>query len=563
PPSECYAQKVVSYSKLDSHDAYFSGIHYSRLGKFLISPYKCYGDEWSAVLPESGFHFVTLCDLTERRDSPARTRHFSRPDELMQFLKHLDLKARSKTVTEGDDNLGQGGDCGSLAPNFQHTRPRPKHSGLMVFLRGFPSSQWLNYLGAALDIDPELFSRHLDVSFGFIPNASRLDCPYSTPFPKTRDLIQLRVCNTGSWNTSKSKLTLAALRESCEASMSLHLEDFIRSRNIAVGDSIVRRFMLHDLHSFSIEQRISIEVIYHTRTWSIVVWMDSGEDLSRCKSGPWLGQFAMREMTRFHPIFQHRSRMALSSVQNKPDLAFSDRQSTEQRYPQSIDHIHKNYGSYLKTEIMAHDAFYALNELFEFSAASVDQLLELFEGNIRTTSHNLDTTRISELLIVKSLVDDYQSYVKDILEIVHARGSPKWPCTNEPKQREKADRAANQLESRYRRLLGRCERLLEHCASNITILMNSETQRQTEKAIEQTDRLSKLSVLAYFYIPLTFATSFYGMNFRELGNQLSIWTYFVMAIPLLAISLIAWFIDVRSICALCWNFLKRTLHLTR
>jgi hypothetical protein len=123
---------------------------------------------------------------------------------------------------------------------------------------------------------------------------------------------------------------------------------------------------------------------------------------------------------------------------------------------------------------MAHDAFYALNELFEFSAASVDQLLELFEGNI-PTSHNLDTTRISELLIVKSLVDDYRSYVKDILEIVHARGSPKWPCTNESKQREKADRAANQLESRYRRLLGRCDRLSEHCASSITILMNSET----------------------------------------------------------------------------------------
>jgi len=122
----------------------------------------------------------------------------------------------------------------------------------MVFLRGFPSPQWLNHLGATFDIDPEFFSRHLDVPLGDVPNASRLDCSYSTPFPKTMDLMQLRVCNTGSWSTNRSKLTLAALRDSCEASMAQHLDDFIHSQNF-LCDSIVRRFMLHDLQNFSIE----------------------------------------------------------------------------------------------------------------------------------------------------------------------------------------------------------------------------------------------------------------------------------------------------------------------
>jgi len=92
-------------------------------------------------------------------------------------------------------------------------------------------------------------------------------------------------------------------------------------------------------------------------------------------------------------------------------------------------------------------------------------------------------------------------------------------------------------------------------------LTNEETQRQTERAIQQTDRLSKLSFLAYFYFPLSFAASFYGMSFKELGDQLSIWTYFVMAGPLLVLSVIAWYVNVRAICTLCWTFLRD--HLTR
>jgi len=340
----------------------------------------------------------------------------------------------------------------------------------------------------------------------------RLDYSYSTPFPESRDFIQLRVCNTGSWDMNESNPALAALRKSCEDSLRDHLEDFAHLRGFSVGDSIVRRFILHDLHNFSIEQRISIEVIYHTHTWSIVVWMDSGRDLSYCRSGPWLRGFPMTKSTRLHPIFQYRSRMALSHVTEMPTYTLPKKQNTQESYPQSVDHVHAKYGRYLKCEIMAHDAFYALNELFEFSAASVDQLLELSEGNIRMDPHHPDATRLSELLLINAFVDDYRSYIKDVLEIVHSRGNPKWPRVTEPRLREKADRAAGQLENRYRRLLGRSERLSEHCNSGISILMNLEAHQQTEKAMTQTDRLGKLSVLAYIYIPLTFAASFYGMN---------------------------------------------------
>jgi Mg2+ and Co2+ transporter CorA len=272
------------------------------------------------------------------------------------------------------------------------------------------------------------------------------------------------------------------------------------------------------------------------------VWLDAGNDLSQCNNGPWLRKFPKTENTKFHPVFQHRSRMALSQVSRN----ISD--ETQGQHPQSIRHLSQNFGRHLKPEIMAQDAFYALTELFEFSAASVDQLLELCESNIKDVPYKSVAARLSELLLLKTFVDDYRSYIKDTLSIVKSRGGRNWPSVKEGTvQRDKADLTAIQLENRYRRLLERCERLQEHCASSVTILMNQHAQQQTDRAMEQTKQLKKLSVLAYFYIPVTLTASFFGMNFKELDTELSIWTFFAVSASLVVVSIIAWVIDLKAV----------------
>lgn len=224
-------------------------------------------------MPENVFPSVTLCDLTKTREDPTRIKLFSRPEDFSHFLDSQQLKPNEEPNGETSGNVNQS--TGSLrrptitSQTSSQAHTRPKHSGRVIFLRGFPSPQWLNHLGAALDVDPEFFYRHLDIGpIGITPNAPRLEYSYSTPFPQSRDLIQLRVCNTGSWDMKGNNAALASLRQSCEDSFRDHLEDFEHRRGFSAGDSIVRRFILHDLHNFSIEQRISIEVIYHTHTWS-------------------------------------------------------------------------------------------------------------------------------------------------------------------------------------------------------------------------------------------------------------------------------------------------------
>ncbi|KAH7265627.1 uncharacterized protein BKA55DRAFT_636573 [Fusarium redolens] len=541
--AERYAQKVVNYSKLGVRDAYLPGLHYSRLGKFLIYPYLSYGEEWSFPPQENGFQCVALCDLTMSNEDLSRTTLFQRPDDFLHHLK------QTPTLTETEDQSVSTTSEPTRSSSARASSSARKYPGRLVFLRGFPSAQWLNCLGSTIDVDPEFFYRHLEGTISTGQVSPRLDQSFSTPFPWSQDLIQLRVCNTGSWDINGSRHTLVDLRKDCESKLRMHVEDFAHLRNFAVGDSIVRRFIVHNRHSYSIEQRLSIEVIHHTRTWSIVVWHDSGKDISHSTSGRWLN---LENAATLHPVFQHRPRMASSGA---TDVAASSVQEAEP-FPQSINHLHANYGRNLKAEIMVHDVFYALGEIFEFSAASVDQLLKHFEDSIGELLRldNPDTTKISELLILKSYIDDYRSYLGNVLKVVKTRGNPKWPRETEPKKRERADLAAQRLDLRYEHLLGKCDRLSEHCASGISILMSLDAHQQTVKAMTQADRLGKLSVLAYIYIPITFATSFYGMNFAELGDHLSIWCFFAMAAPLLIVSMVAWFIDVRATCKFCWRF---------
>lgn len=288
--------------------------------------------------------------------------------------------------------------------------------------------------------------------------------------------------------------------------------------------------------------------------------MDCGRDLGQCQRGPWLPG-PSRKSTRLHPVFQHRPRMALSANKQAAPSSTLPTNGTkaDDVYSQSIDHLRRNYGRHLRPEIMAHDAFYALTELFNFSASSVDQLLELIEDTIRPPRGQLDWPPLSELLIVKGYLDDYQNYVYDILDLIKARGNPKWPRAMDQKNRERADREANRLENRYQALLRRCQRLSQSSANRISIQTSFESHRQADQAMTQATRFGKLSFLAYIFVPISFAASFFGMNFAELGPQLSIWTFYAMAVPLLAISMVAWYFDVLIISLAAWRYLGRTL----
>jgi CorA-like Mg2+ transporter protein len=71
-------------------------------------------------------------------------------------------------------------------------------------------------------------------------------------------------------------------------------------------------------------------------------------------------------------------------------------------------------------------------------------------------------------------------------------------------------------------------------AANLSIELSKES-------IKLADGVKRLTQLAFFFIPLSFVTSFFGMNMRELNaDQISLWMFFVTAIGLTIIVLLLW-----------------------
>jgi len=62
--------------------------------------------------------------------------------------------------------------------------------------------------------------------------------------------------------------------------------------------------------------------------------------------------------------------------------------------------------------------------------------------------------------------------------------------------------------------------------------MNSAMLKESQKAIERADDQRRLTVLAYFLLPLSIVTSAFGMNVKELGTgSQHIWLPFVVLVP--------------------------------
>lgn len=81
--------------------------------------------------------------------------------------------------------------------------------------------------------------------------------------------------------------------------------------------------------------------------------------------------------------------------------------------------------------------------------------------------------------------------------------------------------------------------LSAECDREIGLLMNNAV-KESQRAISQAEGVAKLTRLAFFFIPLSLTSSFFGMNFSQLvgaaGAILSIWLWFAVSAPVLAAS---------------------------
>ena len=278
-----------------------------------------------------------------------------------------------------------------------------------------------------------------------------------------------------------------------------------------------------------------------------IIWLDSGRDLTSCKVGPWLdppGTLRAMQMS-FLPVFQHYPKMGLMAPGSESlNVLGPNHHGRTTGGLQSISAMHENYGKTLDPSTVRSDVFYALSELFSFSCSASNQAMNLIERNIdECTVVGLSDRALglSNLQTSKTHLDAQLQRLHFLRTFVKNRKNRNWPVSSGPEQVKIADEAARDLLEGYDHLVHRVVALSKRCSDSTMSLMNQSMLEESRNAISQARVVGRLTLLAFFFIPLSFTTSFFGMNVREItgedGPRISVWLWFVVTAPIFLVSL--------------------------
>lgn len=126
-------------------------------------------------------------------------------------------------------------------------------SGQILFLRGHPSSDWVNTIGARYRVDPEVFRRHLP----HINSEDFFDLPALPSY--SDNIVKLRVPTIGRC-TAHTMNRVEGRRETERYWKTLGADGII-------GESIVRRFSWHNTDYFTIEQHMMVTIKRKGSKW--------------------------------------------------------------------------------------------------------------------------------------------------------------------------------------------------------------------------------------------------------------------------------------------------------
>lgn len=294
---------------------------------------------------------------------------------------------------------------------------------------------------------------------------------------------------------------------------------------------------------------------------------DLGKDLTNGPLAPWNGD-RPGAIPSCEPVEMHVPRKALERP--RPSTSNSIHvDNTGQMFQNAsfLAEIPQRSG------IEEHDIRDALHNIFAFAAAAECSFLTMMQGLVdrevllQSSGKQTEWT-LSNLRYFKSAIDDHISNIENMQAFLERSDIQRWsPHKSTPKSPLRSGSSSSPLHvpppqistgnvlnsseyglpalrDDYSYLLQRAKKLSTLCVENSTILMNMAMLEESKKAITQADGLRRLTLLTFFFLPLSLTTGFFGMNFKEFGNgTLSIWSCFVFAVPLVSISITLCFWD--------------------
>lgn len=244
----------------------------------------------------------------------------------------------------------------------------------------------------------------------------------------------------------------------------------------------------------------------------------------------------MSDTTAFLPTVQIRPFDALRS-QRPLDPEH------EANAAQSSSLIHVNYGESLNPQLTSQDGFYLFQELFEFSAFSIIQFLNLIEDNI---SHDSSAGRSKDseskqtnLLYIQNILEKLDERLRENITVIESRGMVWWQQAENERQEKMYQQAADSLRRDYNALLTRTVTLRDKSRSQIKNLVTQTMLAESKKAMIQASEVTKLTRMAFVFIPLSFTCGLFGMNVSPIvSNAAPMWVWAAITVPFVLLSLI-------------------------
>ncbi|KAE8150034.1 hypothetical protein BDV25DRAFT_140225 [Aspergillus avenaceus] len=485
------------------------------------------------------------------------------------------------------------------------SHPYPEEGqGHLLFIHGFLSPQWIAEIGSKYRIDPEFFHRHLN----FFASSVYRHC-FSLPslVSTTTNIIDVYVntiiCQGHVQSMSKNHL----VQHRANVPNQIAKYKRLLSSRARPGDSLVREYTILSEQISVIEQKISISINQAEGGWIVLVWMDCARDLHNSPAGPWIDALGPRAST--FPVIQHHRRMTFRKVgDGDQGTTFGLPNVTA---PQSMSILPQNYPALLSAVDLANRArsnpLHALIPIFSHAAFSevsfLNLLRDLVEKEMEMLMPNRSPSYAYENLqylegVLERHTRQLQHCVRAIRLLMNVRGPHHrqgYRSTSDLRQQDGTSprRTGSPLSDRepivekdhpqyhlstalttfsisgvlndYEDLLATCTYLSNRCATAMNMTMNQTMVLDSRRAIEQAQRTKKLTLLATYFIPLSFTASLFGMNLAVFEQgELQIWWYIVFAVPFLIMTHIVCRLDVDEAGKWLWHLMreraKRLLH---
>lgn len=282
--------------------------------------------------------------------------------------------------------------------------------------------------------------------------------------------------------------------------------------------------------------------------------MDSGKDLDRGLPGPWsltgsdsdTGGFELLPVIRKDPRIAFQSSMSREKAQTLAERAAA--------FQQSRALLNLDYGRHFDNLEVIEDAFYAAEPLFKFKACAEAQFLNLVESEVisvlaeklaamEDSPNSVEAlNNLADFVFHKELLESHAQGLKENIQSIENRGA--WPKCDNPNPKVNASAEAllkdyKWLHERTMELSAACDRGMKDI-HNKSMLAESIGSNKQAQAVEALTTLT--TILSIFYIPLSFTTSIFGMNFAVFGQgEQPLWLWAAVSLPVLVLSFISFF----------------------